>query len=293
MLVLLLETLAVLAAVLVVGIVLFHKWSFSRLPNVKGPTPEYFYGTMRSMISNTDEPIGYNLLLLSRKYGKLYDSVLLLPLYPNCWSRVKLFFTSALPAVMVLDPELAREALLKLQLPKNPRFYKTLGQGLIASNGDEWRVRREGFQSFFHVRNLVNVVPTTVSSTLRMLRNLADRKFGPEVDLQTVMSGLTLDVLAKAGFAVDFNSIDEPEGLCAKAQSDYIEQRQKRARDPFYRLKPWAVAKYACHFPYFICGYSSVSWVSCISVVFSFSRPCQCCVSYVLFVQRAARLLRA
>jgi cytochrome P450 len=108
------------------------------------------------------------------------------------------------PRVVVFlnHPDLVEEVLVN----QNRKFIKhyrlrqtarTLGQGLLTSEGEFWRGQRKLAQPAFHRERIANYASLMVDSTIRMLRSWSD---GQVRDVQADMMRLTLEIVAKALF---------------------------------------------------------------------------------------------
>lgn len=85
------------------------------------------------------------------------------------------------------------------------KFYSPsrdfVGQGLATMDGDQWRERRRLLQPYFHRAELVKVVETMVAVVVRYLGDLRKRyPEGGEIDVESMMVDLTLDVVGTALF---------------------------------------------------------------------------------------------
>jgi cytochrome P450 len=99
-------------------------------------------------------------------------------------------------------PDVVEEVLVN----QNRKFIKhyrlrqtarTLGQGLLTSEGEFWRGQRKLAQPGFHRERIANYASLMVDSTMRMLRSWSD---GQVRDVQADMMRLTLEIVAKTLF---------------------------------------------------------------------------------------------
>ena len=134
-----------------------------------------------------------------RKYGSVYVT----------W----IFF---IPVVILSDPDMAKKALITLNLPKAERVYSKLsnvfghrasGQGILTEVDHEvWRRKRAMLNPAFHRRYLMNLMDAFNSicdDFLENLRKYADGK--TPVRMVNEFARVTLDIIGKvlyAGFHV-------------------------------------------------------------------------------------------
>ncbi len=106
---------------------------------------------------------------------------------------------------LLSHPDLVEEVLVT----KNKHFIKhfalrqtrrTLGNGLLTSEGEFWRGQRRLAQPAFHRERLAGYAASMVGLTLRMLDGWAD---GRSLDLQDAMMRVTLQIVAKTLFDAD------------------------------------------------------------------------------------------
>ena len=104
--------------------------------------------------------------------------------------------------VFANHPDLVEEVLVN----QNRRFIKhyrlrqterTLGQGLLTSEGEFWRGQRKLAQPAFHRERIANYAQLMVDDTERMLRSWND---GQVRDAHADMMRLTLEIVAKTLF---------------------------------------------------------------------------------------------
>jgi cytochrome P450 len=110
--------------------------------------------------------------------------------------------------VFVNHPDLVEEILVN----QNRKFIKhyrlrnatrTLGQGLLVSEGEFWRGQRKLVQPAFHRERIATYAKLMVEFTERMLRSWAA---GEIRDVQEDMMSLTLEIVAKALFDAEISN---------------------------------------------------------------------------------------
>ena len=111
------------------------------------------------------------------------------------------------PIVLLNHPDLVEEVLVT----QNRRFRKhfalrrtrrTLGNGLLTSEGDFWRGQRKLTQPAFHRERIAGYARVMVEYTERMISAWAD---GQTRDAHDDMMGLTLEIVAKCLFDADIH----------------------------------------------------------------------------------------
>jgi cytochrome P450 len=110
--------------------------------------------------------------------------------------------------VFANHPDLVEEVLVN----QNRKFIKhyrlrqtarTLGQGLLTSEGEFWRGQRKLAQPAFHRERIANYASLMVDATVRMLDAWSD---GQARDVQADMMRLTLEIVAKTLFDAEIGS---------------------------------------------------------------------------------------
>jgi len=107
--------------------------------------------------------------------------------------------------MLVNHPDLIEEVLVTNNRQYIKHFAlrmteKTLGNGLLTSEGDFWRRQRRLAQPAFHRERIAGHAEVMVAFTERMLRGWRSGQVG---DIQDAMMRLTLEIIAKALFDAD------------------------------------------------------------------------------------------
>ncbi len=107
--------------------------------------------------------------------------------------------------LFVNHPDLVEEVLVhqNRKLIKHYRLRqakRTLGEGLLTSEGDFWRAQRKLVQPAFHREKIAGFAELMVDYALRLVGTWGDRR---ELDVQAEMMKLTLQIVAKALFGAD------------------------------------------------------------------------------------------
>lgn len=110
--------------------------------------------------------------------------------------------------IFLHHPDLVEDVLVS----QNRKFIKhyrlrstrrTLGSGLLTSEGEFWRTQRRLAQPAFHRERIASYAEMMVDSTLRMLEGWQD---GQSRDVQADMMRLTLEIVARTLFAAEIGS---------------------------------------------------------------------------------------
>jgi cytochrome P450 len=110
-------------------------------------------------------------------------------------------------ATLVADPELAKQVLADRysRYQEKSRSYMVLrllmGNGLVTSEGEFWRVQRKLVQPAFHRRRLDAIFEMMVDRVNACAGRLAAAKGA--VDLCSILSQLTLHIISRAMFSTD------------------------------------------------------------------------------------------
>ena len=162
-----------------------------------------------------------------------------------------LFF---LPWVNVLNVADVRDVLIAKNFPKNPRFYKDCLQTLfgqramgtsLLTNLDEqqWRHRRTLMNPAFqrhYLRHLVTMFNQSMDIFLSKLHDSVAE--GTEVKMADEFSLATLDVICKAGFGIDLDVINDPNGPFLEAYNLILKGVEEAFVNPLHK---WDFTSYA------------------------------------------------
>src|SRR5260370_32610109 len=109
---------------------------------------------------------------------------------------------------MLSRPEHAEHVLAQNQdnyvkaFPYRP-LRALIGNGLLTSEGEDWRRHRRIVQPLFSRRDVRAFGPAMCEATQAMLRRWDDQATGCEIDLAAQMGALALDVVGRAPFSAD------------------------------------------------------------------------------------------
>lgn len=86
-----------------------------------------------------------------------------------------------------------------------------IGNGLLSSEGEEWRRHRRLIQPVFSRRHVTGFVPTMIDGARRLLERWDARSDGAVVNASAEMAALTLDVVGRVLFSADLT--EDASGL--------------------------------------------------------------------------------
>ncbi|KAL3509074.1 hypothetical protein ACH5RR_028475 [Cinchona calisaya] len=114
------------------------------------------------------------------------------------------------PSVIILDPELMREILLKNYIFKKPPPHplgKLLAQGVILSEGAKWAKNRRIINPAFHLQKLKHMLPAFHLSASEMLSKW-EEKVSPAgscvLDVWPYLQTLSGDVISRTAFGSNY-----------------------------------------------------------------------------------------
>lgn len=91
-----------------------------------------------------------------------------------------------------------------------------MGKGLIPADGEIWRVRRRAIVPALHMKYVASMINLFGQATNRLCNKLEHAALtGEEVEMESLFSRLTLDIIGKAVFNYDFESLTNDTGIVA------------------------------------------------------------------------------
>ncbi|KAL5769734.1 hypothetical protein ACOSP7_013888 [Xanthoceras sorbifolium] len=148
--------------------------------------------------------------------------------------------------VIVSDPSIAKHI-----LKDNSKAYSkgilaeilefVMGTGLIPADGEVWRVRRRAIVPALHQKYVAAMIGLFGQATDRLCKKLDDAASdGEDVEMESLFSRLTLDVIGKAVFNYDFDSLTNDTGI---VEAVYTVLREAEDRSvapiPVWELPIW------------------------------------------------------
>ncbi|KAL5705510.1 hypothetical protein ACHQM5_023807 [Ranunculus cassubicifolius] len=121
--------------------------------------------------------------------------------------------------LIVSDPSVAKHI-----LKDNSKAYSkgilgeildfVMGKGLIPANGEIWRVRRRAIVPALHQKYVAAMISLFGDATDRLVKKLdTAASDGEDVEMESLFSRLTLDIIGKALFNYDFDSLTNDTGI--------------------------------------------------------------------------------
>ncbi|XP_010245680.1 PREDICTED: protein LUTEIN DEFICIENT 5, chloroplastic-like isoform X2 [Nelumbo nucifera] len=116
-----------------------------------------------------------------------------------------------------------------------------MGKGLIPADGEIWRVRRRAIVPALHQKYVTAMISLFGQATERLCKKLdAAASDGEDVEMESFFSRLTLDIIGKAVFNYDFDSLTNDTGI---VEAVYTVLREAEDRSvapiPFWEIPIW------------------------------------------------------
>ncbi|KAK4605688.1 hypothetical protein RGQ29_000124 [Quercus rubra] len=148
--------------------------------------------------------------------------------------------------LIVSDPSIAKHI-----LRENSKAYSkgilaeilefVMGTGLIPADGEVWRIRRRTIVPALHQKYVAAMISLFGQATDRLCKKLdAAASDGEDVEMESLFSRLTLDIIGKAVFNYDFDSLTNDTGI---VEAVYTVLREAEDRSvspiPFWEIPIW------------------------------------------------------
>ncbi|KAG9447638.1 hypothetical protein H6P81_013766 [Aristolochia fimbriata] len=139
--------------------------------------------------------------------------------------------------LIVSDPSIAKHI-----LKDNSKAYSkgilaeildfVMGKGLIPADGEIWRVRRRAIVPALHQKYVAAMIGLFGEASARLCQKLdAAASDGEDVEMESLFSRLTLDVIGKAVFNYDFDSLTNDTGI-VEAVYTVLREAEDRSVSP-------------------------------------------------------------
>ncbi|KAK4273615.1 hypothetical protein QN277_021984 [Acacia crassicarpa] len=148
--------------------------------------------------------------------------------------------------LIVSDPSIAKHI-----LKDNSKAYSkgilaeildfVMGKGLIPADGEIWRVRRRAIVPALHQKYVAAMISLFGQATDRLCKKLdAAASDGEDVEMESLFSRLTLDIIGKAVFNYDFDSLTNDTGI-VEAVYTLLREAEDRSVSPipFWEIPIW------------------------------------------------------
>ncbi|MED6111115.1 hypothetical protein PIB30_049558 [Stylosanthes scabra] len=171
--------------------------------------------------------------------GAIRSEAFFIPLYELYLTYGGIFRLSFGPKsfLIVSDPSIAKHI-----LKDNSKAYSkgilaeilefVMGTGLIPADGEVWRVRRRTIVPALHQKYVVAMISLFGQATDRLCKKLdAAASDGEDVEMESLFSRLTLDIIGKAVFNYDFDSLTNDTGI-VEAVYTVLREAEDRSVSP-------------------------------------------------------------
>ncbi|XP_059628687.1 protein LUTEIN DEFICIENT 5, chloroplastic isoform X2 [Cornus florida] len=148
--------------------------------------------------------------------------------------------------LIVSDPSIAKHI-----LKDNSKAYSkgilaeilefVMGKGLIPADGEIWRVRRRAIVPALHQKFVAAMISLFGQATDRLCKKLdAAASDGEDVEMESLFSRLTLDIIGKALFNYDFDSLKNDTGIVEAVYTVLREAEDRSVQPiPFWDIPIW------------------------------------------------------
>lgn len=153
--------------------------------------------------------------------GAMRSEAFFIPLYELYLTYGGIFRLNFGPKsfLIVSDPSIAKHI-----LRENSKAYSkgilaeilefVMGTGLIPADGEVWRIRRRAIVPALHLKYVAAMINLFGQATDRLCKKLdAAASDGEDVEMESLFSRLTLDIIGKAVFNYDFDSLTNDTGI--------------------------------------------------------------------------------
>uniref|UniRef100_A0A1D1XUF9 Protein LUTEIN DEFICIENT 5, chloroplastic n=1 Tax=Anthurium amnicola TaxID=1678845 RepID=A0A1D1XUF9_9ARAE len=107
-----------------------------------------------------------------------------------------------------------------------------MGKGLIPADGEVWRVRRRAIVPALHQKYVATMIGLFGKATYRLCEKLdAAASDGEDVEMESLFSRLTLDIIGKAVFNYEFDSLTNDTGI-VEAVYTVLREAEMRSVSP-------------------------------------------------------------
>ncbi|KAK9138084.1 hypothetical protein Sjap_008678 [Stephania japonica] len=116
-----------------------------------------------------------------------------------------------------------------------------MGKGLIPADGEIWRMRRRAIVPALHQKYVAAMIGLFGQATDRLCMKLdAAASDGEDVEMESLFSRLTLDVIGKAVFNYDFDSVTNDTGI-VEAVYTVLRESERRSTSiiPVWNIPIW------------------------------------------------------
>lgn len=192
------------AFICVVGAYIWGTWPYRQLKNlgIPGPKPTAFFG---------------NLLDMKKKGVFKLDPELL-----NKYGDVVSFYMGRYPGIIVADPEMIKQIMVKDFSVFTNRSNLQPGDKIAAdmvlrARDEKWKFLRTILSPNFTSKKMRQMVPLVHTALLTLEKNCEIKsKSGEQVDINALFGGYTMDVIASTSFGIEVDSQNDPNNPFVK-----------------------------------------------------------------------------
>ncbi|XP_021345680.1 cytochrome P450 3A28-like [Mizuhopecten yessoensis] len=182
---------------------------FERI-NLPGPKPKWVIGNLKEFKDRNPLEVFKE---FRKKYGKIYG-----------------FFEGFRPSIVVNDPEMTKEILVKhfdkfgVRPVYNPFTYYPDHLNLFTTSGSLWKQQRSIVATAFNKINMEKAVENVKVTSDIFLAKLAKLvEYHPEgFNIATLLDGFTLDAFALSAFNYEVNSMDDPDAILMQFMTETL-----------------------------------------------------------------------
>ncbi|KAK9671805.1 hypothetical protein RND81_12G055800 [Saponaria officinalis] len=180
--------------------------------------------------------------------GAIRNEAFFLPLYELYLTYGGIFRLNFGPKsfLIVSDPKIVKHI-----LKDNSKSYSkgilseildfVMGKGLIPADGEIWRTRRRAIVPALHQKFVAAMINLFSQATDRLCQKLdAAASSGESVEMESLFSRLTLDIIGKAVFNYDFDSLTNDTGIVDAVYTVLREaENRSMAPIPVWEIPIW------------------------------------------------------
>ena len=233
------------------------------------PAPELILPSPHSPTSSAGRGVSYELAKLSRKWRnedmskmpvaagdirEIAGQPVFVPLYKLFLAYGEMFVLAIGPKkfVVVSDNEVAKEMLLTQATSFSKGILSeilefVMGTGLIPADGETWKIRRRTVVPSLHKKYVASMVDMFGQCGVHGSAQLARAEtMGTTVEMENFYSRLALDIIGKAVFNYDFDSLKKDDPVI-KAVYTVLREAEYRSVTfiPYWKVPPlqWIVPR--------------------------------------------------